>query len=80
MYIPVCYPGLVEMSQSTCNFCCVEDSARFTEPWLSHIVYVEAEISSSHQCQNHTESIFGLVGIHQTHLQAVREVRGDRGQ
>ena len=78
--IPVGYPGLVQVGQATGYLCSIEDAALLTQAWVTNVVYVEAQIPTSHERQNHAQRVFGLVGIGQIHLQGGRGGGGEGGR
>ena len=51
--IPVGHPGFVQVGQAAGYLCSIEDAALLTQAWVTNVVYVEAQIPTSHERQDH---------------------------
>lgn len=65
---PVHNALLMQVLQSTADLGSVEDGPCLWEASLAHVVDVELEVTSVHQCQHQAQRILGLIGIGQAHL------------
>lgn len=58
----------MEVHEATADLCSVELDSVFSQSRLSDVINVEIQVPAAHHGQNHTEGMFGLVGIRQVHL------------
>lgn len=62
----------MEVHEATADLCSVELDSVFAQSQLADVINVEIQVPAAHHGQNHTEGMFGLVGIRQVHLGGCR--------
>lgn len=60
----------MEVHEPTADLCSIELDSVAAQSRLAHVINMEIQIAATHHGQNYTESVFGLVGIRQVHLEA----------
>lgn len=59
----------MEVHEPTADLCSVELDSVTAQSRLAYVINMEIQIPATHHGQNHTESMFGLIGIRQVHLE-----------
>lgn len=62
----------MEVHEAAADLCSVELDSVSAQSGLANVMNVEIQVPATHHGQDHTEGMFGLIGIRQVHLRGGR--------